>query len=114
MNFTTYFSSSAYTAKHSHSGTNQVMNSAGGYAWAVDSWTRLDRFLVLGTEGGTYYTGEQQLTAGKCPSCPLVSLPMGHESLRVLSRLAGGPCTKERSGALCPGYVCGPWRRSNP
>ena len=28
--------------------------SAGGYAWAVDRWTRLDRFLVLGSEGGTF------------------------------------------------------------
>jgi 60 kDa SS-A/Ro ribonucleoprotein len=28
----------------------------------VDDWTRLDRFLMLGTEGGTYYIGEQQLT----------------------------------------------------
>ena len=43
-------------------GTTQVPNSAGGHAWAVSAWTRLDRFLVLGTEGGTYYIGERQLT----------------------------------------------------
>ena len=43
-------------------GSTQVPNSAGGYAWAVDDWTRLDRFLVLGSEGGTYYIGEQKLT----------------------------------------------------
>ena len=29
-----------------------VPNSAGGYAFAVDDWTRLERFLILGTEGG--------------------------------------------------------------
>jgi 60 kDa SS-A/Ro ribonucleoprotein len=40
----------------------QVANSAGGYAWPVDQWTRLDRFLILGSEGGTYYIGERQLT----------------------------------------------------
>ena len=40
----------------------QIPNSAGGYAWAVDHWTRLDRFLVLGAEGGTYYIGERALT----------------------------------------------------
>jgi 60 kDa SS-A/Ro ribonucleoprotein len=44
-------------------GTDQVRNSAGGYGWAVDDWTRLERFLVLGSEGGSYYAGEQQLTA---------------------------------------------------
>ena len=43
-------------------GSTQVPNSAGGYAWPVDRWTRLDRFLVLGSEGGTYYIGERQLT----------------------------------------------------
>jgi 60 kDa SS-A/Ro ribonucleoprotein len=44
-------------------GSTQVPNSAGGYAWAVvDDWTRLDRFLLLGTEGGSYYAGERELT----------------------------------------------------
>ncbi len=43
-------------------GSAQVPNSAGGFAWALDKWSRLDRFLVLGTEGGTYYVGERELT----------------------------------------------------
>ena len=45
-------------------GTTQIPNSAGGHAWAVDRWTRLDRFLVLGAEGGTFYVGERELTIG--------------------------------------------------
>ncbi|KAA3665046.1 MAG: TROVE domain-containing protein [Chloroflexi bacterium] len=43
-------------------GTNQVANAAGGYAWAVNDWTQLDRFLILGSEGGTYYTKPRELT----------------------------------------------------
>jgi 60 kDa SS-A/Ro ribonucleoprotein len=43
-------------------GSSQVPNSAGGFAFAVDDWTRLDRFLVLGNEGGSYYATEQKLT----------------------------------------------------
>ena len=43
-------------------GSSQVPNSAGGYAWELDPWQRLVRFLVLGTEGGTYYVSEQKLT----------------------------------------------------
>lgn len=42
--------------------SGQVPNSAGGYSWELDSWQRLMRFLVLGTEGGTYYISEQKLT----------------------------------------------------
>jgi len=43
-------------------GSNQVANSAGGFAWAIDCWARLHRFLILGSEGGSYYAGEWQLT----------------------------------------------------
>ena len=42
-------------------GSTQEPNSAGGYSWEVDDWTRLDRFLILGAEGGTYYIAEQDL-----------------------------------------------------
>jgi 60 kDa SS-A/Ro ribonucleoprotein len=30
--------------------------------YLVDDWTRLDRFLILGSEGGTYYASERKLT----------------------------------------------------
>lgn len=43
-------------------GSTQKRNNAGGFAWGVDDWTRLERFLILGSEGGTYYVGEQRLT----------------------------------------------------
>jgi 60 kDa SS-A/Ro ribonucleoprotein len=43
-------------------GSGQVPNSAGGFAWSVDDWTRLRRFLVLGSEGGSYYASELKLT----------------------------------------------------
>lgn len=42
--------------------TDMVVNSAGGYVWRVDEWDFLVRFLVLGTEGGTYYATERELT----------------------------------------------------
>lgn len=42
-------------------GSTQVANRAGGYAWLVTDWERLDRFLILGAEGGTYYVGEREL-----------------------------------------------------
>ncbi len=37
-------------------------NSAGGYSFPVDDWARLERFLILGSEGGSYYAGERELT----------------------------------------------------
>lgn len=39
-----------------------AQNNAGGVSFLVDDWTRLDRFLILGSEGGTYYVSERRLT----------------------------------------------------
>jgi 60 kDa SS-A/Ro ribonucleoprotein len=43
-------------------GKNQVRNNAGGFTFQVTPWTRLERFLILGHEGGTYYAGARKLT----------------------------------------------------
>ena len=40
----------------------QSKNNAGGFSYTVDDWQRLTRFLILGSEGGTYYVGENKLT----------------------------------------------------
>jgi 60 kDa SS-A/Ro ribonucleoprotein len=40
----------------------QTPNDAGGFVWAVDVWARLRRFLVLGSEGGSYYVSQSSLT----------------------------------------------------
>ncbi len=50
------------SAQIPNSAVPQVKNSAGGFVWAVDDWTRLDRFLILGSEGGSYYASERALT----------------------------------------------------
>lgn len=42
--------------------TDMVKNNAGGYGFEVDDWARLQRFLILGSEGGTYYVSERNLT----------------------------------------------------
>jgi 60 kDa SS-A/Ro ribonucleoprotein len=41
---------------------DQVPNNARGWGFQVNDWTQLSRFLILGTVGGTYYVGEQDLT----------------------------------------------------
>lgn len=43
-------------------GSAQVPNSAGGYAFGLDPFQRLTRFLILGSEGGSYYATERKLT----------------------------------------------------
>jgi len=43
-------------------GKSMVANSAGGFSFQIRDWDRLDRFLILGSEGGSYYATEKKLT----------------------------------------------------
>lgn len=40
----------------------QVQNNAGGYTFTLSDKERLERFLILGTDGGTYYVNEREYT----------------------------------------------------
>lgn len=42
--------------------SRQVANNGGGFSYAITDKVRLERFLILGTDGGTYYVKEMDLT----------------------------------------------------
>lgn len=50
------------TPQREQARADQVKNNAGGYTFQVAGEDRLRRFLILGTEGGTYYTSQAELT----------------------------------------------------
>lgn len=50
------------TAQTSKAKKGQKPNNAGGFSFKVDDTARLERFMVLGTDGGTYYVSEKTLT----------------------------------------------------
>lgn len=62
----------------------QVQNTAGGYAYPVSIWTNLDRFLILGTEGGSYYAKEQDLTKENVDS---VKQCIAEDGVQVVDRI---------------------------
>lgn len=49
------------TAQTVKARADQVKNNAGGYVFKLDDWKRLNRFLVLGSEG-TFYQSGQKMT----------------------------------------------------
>src|SRR6266446_6454325 len=61
INYANIFNHRATSQSQPIPGSSQVRNSGGGYSWQVDDWTRLDRFLILGAEGGAYYITERDL-----------------------------------------------------
>lgn len=42
--------------------TDEVKNNAGGYVFSVKGFEQLRRFLILGSEGSTFYVSERKLT----------------------------------------------------
>lgn len=62
MDYSKHFSTKETPQTEPIPGKKMVKDSAGGYAFPVDDWARLNRFLILGTEGGTYYIKERKLT----------------------------------------------------
>jgi len=62
MNYTDHFNTKATKQTSKVAGIKQVKNNAGGYVFAVSPMTQLERFLLLGSEGGTYYVNESKLT----------------------------------------------------
>jgi 60 kDa SS-A/Ro ribonucleoprotein len=77
MAYKTYLPSAA-TQREPES-ANQVPNNAGGYTFTVTPEQKLLRFLILGTEGGTYYQDEKKHTKDN------------YESVKALIRSDYGP-----------------------
>lgn len=65
----------------------QVPNSAGGFSYGVDDMQRLRRFIVLGSEGGTYYTSEKALGRENAKAIVrLIRSGRGPEAVREITR----------------------------
>jgi 60 kDa SS-A/Ro ribonucleoprotein len=64
--------------------SNQRPNSANGYTWLIDDWFRLDRFLILGSEGGTFYIRERPLTQENAKA---VTALLARDGPRVVQRV---------------------------
>ena len=82
--YTKHFSTKITAQSQPIPGTNQVPNSAGGFTWQLDDWARLDRFLVLGIEGGTFYVSERELTVG---NAEVVARCIAADGIRTIDRI---------------------------
>jgi 60 kDa SS-A/Ro ribonucleoprotein len=64
-------------------GRDMVENNAGGFVFKLDEWKQLERFLILGSEGGTFYVSEKKLTA---ENANLVLLLLKKDGLKVVEK----------------------------
>lgn len=65
--------------------TDQVVNDAGGYVFLADDWERFRRFLILGTEGGSFYVGERELSRSSVELVVRVVREDGRRAVREIT-----------------------------
>ncbi|MCA0359858.1 MAG: TROVE domain-containing protein [Armatimonadetes bacterium] len=69
-------------------GAGQVRNDAGGHVWAVDRWALLERFLILGTEGGTYYATEERATKESAENLSELLVEDGPRAVDTIAKIS--------------------------
>lgn len=80
--------------------STQVKNNAGGYTFAVSDKDRFRRFLTLGTEGGTYYVGERELTKNNVEFIRRYVDTAGVEAVNEIVAVSDGGLAPKNSYAL--------------
>jgi 60 kDa SS-A/Ro ribonucleoprotein len=65
-------------------GKKMIQNVAGGYVFEASDWDYLDRFLIIGTAGGSYYVNERKLTED---GLKLVAKCLANDGKRTVDRI---------------------------
>src|ERR1044072_9688774 len=103
-----YLAGAASTAKKPQSQAivgrehEQVQNRAGGYVFPVDKWTQLQRFLILGTEGGTYYASQREMTTENTSNLLACIAEDGLRVVRVVSEISNDDRATKKHPAIFP------------
>jgi len=87
-------------------GKPMTKNSAGGYSFEIDKWEQLRRFLVLGTEGGTYYVGQSKLTRENCKAVAACIAEDGDRTVGIITAISEAGRAPKNDPALFALALC--------
>ena len=65
-----------------------VRNSNDGYVFPVNDWVRLERFLVLGAEGGSFYARERELSLDNAQAVKGTIAEDGLRTVRMIVKIS--------------------------
>ena len=83
-----------------------VENAAGGYVFPVDDWKQLERFLLLGIEGGTYYTEERPLALENAAAVRRCIDEDGCRTVRIIEEISHAGRAAKNDPALFALAMC--------
>lgn len=81
-------------------------NDSGGVVFKLDKWKTLERFLIIGTEGGTYYASEEAHTIRACESLKECVLENPRMVVDILTQISdSGRALKNDPALFALAYV---------
>lgn len=81
-------------------------NNGGGLAFAISKWQRLNRFLIMGVEGGTYYVGQKELALQNAKCLLECILSDGLRTVREIVKVSDEGRAIKNSPAIFALAVC--------
>jgi len=85
---------------------HQVRNEAGGFVYSADGWTLLSRFLILGSEGGSYYAGELKMARENARSVEALIQADGLRVVRTIVEVSRAGRAPKNDPALFALAMC--------
>ncbi len=86
--------------------SEQARNNAGGVSFVISPLSRLRRFLILGSEGGTYYVGEKKLTKENATNAIATIKSNGMEVVNMLTMISDEGLAKNNDPAIFVLALC--------
>lgn len=81
-------------------GKSQVRNNAGGYVFAISPFDQLRRFLILGSESGTYYASERTLTIENAQNVLACLSEDGSRTVEMIVEVSDGGLAPKNTPAI--------------
>lgn len=106
MAYADYFSTRTTPQSEKIHGSKQVPNNAGGWAFQVDDWQRLDRFLILGSDKGSYYVGPRQLTIENAEAVLRCAKQDGKRTVQRIVEVSHGGLAPKNDPAIFALAIC--------
>ena len=107
MNYAKHYSSNATPQTERTPGRHdEVKNNAGGFVFQVDDWTRLERFLILGSEGGTYYVNERAATIDNAEAVQRLIRSRGTQVVATILKVSSEARAHKNDAAIFALAMC--------
>jgi 60 kDa SS-A/Ro ribonucleoprotein len=85
---------------------DMVENNAGGFVFGITPIQQLERFLILGSEGGTYYTKEKKLTKENAENIVKVIKTIGPKAISIITEISLSGRSHKRDTAIFALALC--------